>query len=488
MHTNLKTKTLANMGYMAIAKVMMMGLSAVTSIILARNLSSSDYGIVGFAAIFIGFLGMFSDMGMESAVIRKENLDDTELYTGFTIKLVLGALMFAFTFLLAPVGKMFFNDSAVENVIKVLSLSFLLKALFFLPNCLLTRELDYKKLFLLQVAASAFASITSITLALTGFRYWSIVMASLCETVAMALMFNLVKPVRIRLRFSRKAAAEFISVGGNLVLSGFVIYTLFNVDNFIIGSLKGAVALGYYAIAFNWGSMICSILQGVVHSVLFPTFAKIQDDRERIVKGYLKSVDYISFIGLLSNTVLLAVAPDFLILVLGGGTNKWIPAVLSFRILCVYGIFRALLEPLGNVLVALGKTDILLKSNVLVAALELALLYPAVKYFGIEGVAAVVAVTYALQYPIYLPFMKKELNLGFGEIWAVMQPAIISACFVAALVAIHTKIFPGYSFNLLIQRVFLSMAGFTVLHGLLTKWRFVSEIRSIIGGIRLQRM
>ena len=77
------------------------------------------------------------------------------------------------------------------------------------------------------------------------------------------------------------------------------------------------------------------------------------------------------------------------------------PALTAFRILCIYGMCRCLLEPVGNVILAIGRTRELLITQIIVAVFELGLLYPSLKYFGIEGVAVVVTMAYVTAYPLF---------------------------------------------------------------------------------------
>jgi len=483
---SLKIKTIVNIGYVAVARVANLAFSGAASIILAQNLSSSDYGIVGFATIFIGFLAQFSDLGINSAVIQKSDLDERGLYTGFTIKFFIGNIIFGFAFFLSPVTKVFFDNDAVEMVMIVLSLNFLLNTFSFLPNCLLVRDLNYKKIFLPDICSSLIGSITSIILALSGFKYWSIVYANLSSSVVRSLILNILKPVKIRFRFNKEIAAEFIHYGGFLFLSGFFVYAIFNADNFIIGAVKGSQELGYYALAFNWGSMICGILFSTVNSVLFPTFSRKQDDRDWLKKNYLRVLEYLSFLAVLGNAILFAVAPDFLFFILGHGTDKWHAAINAFKILCIYGIFRALLEPVGNIFLALGKTNMLFRSTVIVAVLELSLLYPSIKYFGIEGAAIVVTIAYAMQYFVYFPFLKKNFNLNYNEVWVVAKPAILSGIFAVIIITAYSEIFKINSLFFMFQKIFLGSVGFLLLHGILTKWKFVYETKSLINHLKLK--
>lgn len=488
MPENLKAKTVVNIGYTGVARVLTFAVSAAASIILAQNLSPIDYGIVGFATIFIGFLSQFSDLGIGSAVIQKANLDEKGLYTGFTIRLILGTIIFALAIVLSPLAKIFFDNNAVVVVIQVLAINFLLTSFVFLPTSLLQRDLNYRKLSISNICSSVVSSIVAIILALVGYKYWSIVIGNLSSGLANILIVNLLKPVTIRFRLDRRIASEFIHFGGNLFLVGFLVYAVFNMDNFIIGTVKGAGQLGYYAIAFSWGSMVCGILYSIIHSVLFPTFSTFQDDKERLKRNYLRILEYVIFIGVLANVTLFLVAPEFLFFILGRGNDKWLPALAAFKILCIYGIFRAFLEPVANVFLALGKPNVLVKSNAITGIIELGLLYPAIVYLGIEGAAIVVTIVYALNYLICFPFLKRELNINYGEVWAVAKPTIISAC--AAMLSIYTysKILRRNSIFFLFEETFLCILFFTISYGIITKWRLIKETRSIIRNIKFEKM
>jgi len=154
------------------------------------------------------------------------------------------------------------------------------------------------------------------------------------------------------------AARHFINYGVNIFLVGLLSYALLNAGNFVIGAVKGATALGYYTIAFNWGGMICSILIGTVSSVLFPTFAKIQDDRQRLRAAYLKIIEFIAVIAIMANLTLFLTGREFLYFVLGHSTEKWFPSLIAFQILCGFGILKSLLEPGASLMMAIGNTAV----------------------------------------------------------------------------------------------------------------------------------
>ena len=488
MNISLTIKTIKNISYNTVARMCGFVSLGLANIILSRNLSSSDYGIFGFAWIFIGFLNRFNDLGINSAVVQKSELSERQLYTAFSIKTFLGIGLFAVTcFGAAPLAPLFFDDKAVVSVLRVLSLNFLINIFAFLPISLLTRELNYKRLSLAEIGSVIINSVVAITLALNGFKYWSIVVANLAAPIGSVVILNFIKRVKIRIAFDKQAAKGMLNYGLNLFGTSIIVFVIFNLDNFIVGSVKGSVMLGYYAIAFSWGSMICTVLYGMVLSILFPTFTKIQKDTEVVRSSYLKVLEYISFIGVLANVTLFIIAKDFLFVILGHNTEKWFPALSALRILCFYGIIRSILEPLGSVIMAIGKPQLMLKANVIAAIIELTFIYPALKYFGIEGVAIVVTGAYLIQYVVYLPFVKEVMKIEYLQIVKNIKPAIISAIIVLCFYCYfeYTKI--GGTMLFMVIKILLVSFVYSISYGALTKWAIVKEVKMMTVAARNDR-
>ncbi|ABB32241.1 polysaccharide biosynthesis protein [Geobacter metallireducens RCH3] len=482
--TSLKKKTFENVAYIGVARIVALVFQSIANIILSRALTSSDYGLVGFATIFVNFFSQFSDLGLNSAVVHRKQLDDTALHTGFTMKLGIGLFLYIIAFCASGLAVFFFDNPGVVGVIKLLALNFIINSFSFIPTTMLKRELDYKKIASATVCQTMVNSSLAMILALAGFKYWSIVIANICATLAMILTLNYLKPVKIKFAFDRESARQFMSYGTSLSLTGFIVFTIFNVDNFIIGAVKGSTELGYYMIAFNWGSIICVILGTVVNSVLFPTFSRMEQDRGRIKRSYFRVLEYVSFVGILANVTLLLISRDFLVHVLGHGTDKWLPALQSLRILCAYGIVRFLLEPLGNVLMALDMNKVLLKTTALSAIIEVVLIYPMLKFYGIEGVSLLITATYLVQYGIYYPIVKKTTDIQFSEFVSATKDAFLSASVIIALSLFLRDYFSAESVMGVVAKVIVIAFIYFVLHGLLNKWKLVREAREMLLGVR----
>ena len=307
---------------------------------------------------------------------------------------------------------------------RVLAFNFLLSTIGFMPLVTLTREQNFRALVIPGVLSVIARSVIAITLVLSGWEYWSIVLADIGATIVSAVAIQFMRKIPMGLHFDWHIAQEYLRFGAPLLGSGILVFVIFNLDNLLIGSVMGSVQLGYYALAFTWGSFICGLLSGTVNSVLFPAFSAIQDDTAAMKRWYLKTVDLVAFLSLIVNTMLLANAHFFLVTFLGNGNDKWLPATSSLEILCVYGIIRATTEPLANCIMALGRTRVLLQAAILAGLIEVVLLALVVKSGKIELVAAVVLFAYATQAVIYIPFLRRHLGIGVRDLVAQLWPVI----------------------------------------------------------------
>ena len=487
MTESLRAKTAKNIGYNTGAKFFAMAVQAVATIVLARLLLPSDYGIVGFAGIFIAFLNQFNDMGINGAATRRLTLSDDQLYTGFTIKFIMGMTLFFVTFLGAPLAKLFFDNPVIVDVVRVCSLQYLINFFQFIPWVKLTRDLDFKTLALIGMAANIATSLMAIILAYSGFSFWSLVIANLFTMVCSVALMNFVKPVRIKFCIDSSVAMEFFHFGSNLFLTGLLAFAILNVNNFIVGALKGATVLGYYNLAANWGSMVFTVVIGVVMSVLNPTFARIQTDRPKMKTIFLQGLGYVTLIVALLNITLFVTASEFLCFVLGKGTDKWLPAVISFQILCLFGILRTMIYMVAPVFLAVGKTRIFLVSDLLVAVVQLSLVYPVLKFYSIEGLALLLLGVTFLQLPVYIPGLRREIDVSWQEMLAVTWPSFLASLVVFFVFSTWKNIF-AYSLTGFFEKGIAAAVIFIVVHTLATKGRYFSEFRGILSDMGIIRI
>jgi PST family polysaccharide transporter len=395
------------------------------------------------------------------------------------LKIVLSVGAFLAALFIAPFARHLFNHPATGNVIRVLALNFLVSTLGFMPQVVLTREMNYRALVVPGVVSAAVQCILAVTLVFHGWSYWAVIIANVGATLASGIVLQLTKRLPFRLCFDWPDAREFLRFGIPLFGTGVLVFVIFNLDNFLVGASMGSTQLGYYALAFTWGSFICGLLSDTVNNVLFPAFSAIQHDPAAVRRWYLKTVDLVAFIAVVANATLLANAHPFLVTFLGKGSGKWLPATMALRILCVYGIVRAVTEPVGPCLMARGRTKTMLHANMLAGALELVLLVLALRSGRIEMVAAAVLIAYASQAMVYLPSLRREFSVGFQDVIAKIWPVLpaLGAAWMTTLLLPSS--FGSTFFGLGIRGLFTA-AIVALTHGLFSRFRCFHEAGGMI--------
>jgi PST family polysaccharide transporter/lipopolysaccharide exporter len=474
-----KAKIFRNITYSSLTKGITLVCIALTSSVVARNLSAADYGVIGFAAIIIGFLRHFSDVGVGSAAIRRPFLDQNTLQTAFTLKIILSSGAFILALLIAPFAHHFFEHPATGSVVRVLALNFLVSTIGFMPAVTLMREHNYRALVFPGVADALVRCIVAVTLILCGWKYWAVILADVGATLASAIANQVARKIPLGLHFDWAVAKEYVGFGVPLFGNGLLVFLIFNLDNFLVGSGMGSTKLGYYALAFTWGSFVCGLLADTVNNVMLPVFSAIQDDASAMRRWYLKTIDLVAFVAVVANTALLANARFFLVTFLGKGTDKWLPALWPLQILCLYGIVRAITEPLGTCIMALARTRTLLHATELAGAVEVTLLFLVLGIGRIELVAAAVLVAYVSQAIVYLPFLRRTFGIGLGDVAAQLWPLIPALGGGYAVTTLLPDSLGGTILTVTV-RVLFTASAVALLHGLCTRFRCFQEAGGMI--------
>jgi PST family polysaccharide transporter len=381
--------------------------------------------------------------------------------------------------LIAPFARHLFDHPAIGNVIRILASTFLVSTVGFLPQIMLTREMNYRALVIPGVVSVAVQCILAVTLVLLGWSYWAVVIASVGATLAGGIAMQVTRNVPMRFGFDRADAREYLRFGIPLFGTGVLIFLIFNLDNFLVGTTLGSAQLGYYALAFTWGSFICVLLNDTVNNVLMPTLAAIQHDPVAMRRWYLKTIDLVALIAVTANATLLINSHYFLVTFLGKGSNKWIPAEISLKILSVYGILRAMTEVIGPCLLARGETKTPWRANLYIGVVEVPLLLLALRSGRIELVAAGVLVAYMCAAFVLLPHLRREFSVGIwdlvGQIWPV-GPSLVVAWVVTSLLPATL----GTTLVTLAGRGLITASVVLLTHGFCTRFRCFHEAGAMI--------
>ena len=452
---NLKQKTVRNIKITAGMQVFSKILGTITSIFLARLLMPSDFGIIVIVYLFLAAINLFNELGFGAAIIqRKEDIDEA-LNTGFTLNLILSGLLFGIAFVFAPFFARFYDNFDLILVTRVMAVGILFSSFSFVPMIRLRKELKFGKMAIPDIITGLTNSSIAILLAFFGFGYWSLVYGGLASQVIKLVLLLKVCPWKPKFVFNKKIAKELFGYGKYLFVANILIFINMNIDDAVGGKILGFTALGYYFIAYRWGSFSVRI-SGISERVMFPTYSKIQGDIWKLKRWYLKVLKYVSLVAFPLSFGLIIVAPEFVVVVLG---DKWEPSVMPMRVLCIYGLFSSLCGTTGSVFTAVGKPELVRNLSFINTVFIVTLVYPLTLWYGVIGLSLSVTIAaVASSIPTFYSLLK-TINIEFVEYISSIKSAFISAT--VASIAVTMLKYVLWMFSLQLSDIIILMVSFS---------------------------
>jgi O-antigen/teichoic acid export membrane protein len=352
---SLKRSVISGLKWSSISHFGRRSLSLLTTIILARLLTPADFGLVAMAAVVIGFIELFKDLGTATAVIQRQNLSQALLASMFWLNAGFGLAAMLVLYVTSPLVGAFYREPQVIPIMQVLSLSFLMSGLSNLQMSLLERNLEFNKLAFIEIGTALFATLVGITAAFLGHGAWSLVYQMLAGNLLTTLLLWSASRWRPSWEFNW---AEIRSVMGfSLNLTGGNIFNYFarNADKFLIGRFLGSQDLGYYDLAYRLMLYPLQSISAVVGRVMFPLYSRMQDDVSQFGRAYLKVASAIALISFPLMLGMTALAGPFVLTLFGAA---WAPVIPLLLILAPLGAVQSISTTIGHIYTAKGRTDL----------------------------------------------------------------------------------------------------------------------------------
>ena len=416
--------------WVAIATIASRGLSLLRDLLLARWLVPGDYGLVGYAALTIGVLALFKEMGFSSALIYRKKDVREATNTTFVAILISSILLYAVAWAASPLVARFFRNDALVRVLRVLAISLVISSISQVPLTLMAKEMGFKKKVIPEMIAGFVGSITSIVLALAGYGVWSIIYGQLIVSVTTSVLVWFYCPWRPTLDFSWKVTKELWDYGKHIIGSQIMVFFITNIDDAFIGRFEGDTVLGTYSFAYKLSNLPATHLGRIVGHVMFPAFSRVQNKPKRLRKVFFQSMKYVSLAAFPIAIITMVFAEDFLVVAYGA---KWFPAVVPLQLLTIYGLARAIAGNMGSVFKAGGKPKWLFYIATWRLTMMAALLYPAIRFRGIIGVAGLSAIVAVVDFFLSMFLTNRILRAPWKRYAQILLPMLVAATSTALL-------------------------------------------------------
>ena len=172
------------------------GVSFVVSVVLARLLLPSDYGMVALVLIFVNLANVFVSTGFNTALIQKKDADDLDYSTLFYSSVAVAVVMYGILFVTAPHLEIFFSQKGLTKVIRVLSLILIVNAFKSIQHAYVSSNMQFKRFFYSTLGGTLISAVVGLYMAYTGYGVWALVAQNMVNiTVDTAILYLTVKYV-----------------------------------------------------------------------------------------------------------------------------------------------------------------------------------------------------------------------------------------------------------------------------------------------------
>lgn len=404
-----------------VAKYSSKFIAFIATIILARLLLQDDFGLASYAFLVANYLQVMTGLGIGSALIYYDR-GAGRTSSGFWTGLGMGIFLAAFTWISAPLIAALFNEPRATSIIQVMAVMFPLLALNVVPQAILRKKLDFKRKSIPDFAEAVGKNTISVVLALMGFGVWSLVFGQIGGTVVTVLVYWSIISWRPAFQFNFQLARSLVSYGSNIVFLRMLRVISANIDYLFVGRFLGTTALGVYTLAFRMPDFLILQFTVVISEVLFPAYAKLRDDPQKLSRGFLTTVSYVSMISVPLGLGLAMVSEPFVLTVF---TEKWVEAIPVIPAIAISSLITTLSFNSGEVYKAQGRPGILTKIK-----FTRIITFTPMLWWAVAGPGTIAAVAWAqaasslIMTTIHFIVIRQVLHIPFRMILETLRPAL----------------------------------------------------------------
>lgn len=356
----------------------------VSTIILARLLLPSEFGLMGYCLIAMQYLDILNGFGVGHAIIARRDKVEEAANAAIVVGLASGMVLFVLAWFGAPLLAAFFEDDRVTNLFRALAVVIPISAIGAVPSALIQRSLRFKAKFVPDIGRSIAKGVISVVLAWQGFGVWSLIVGQIAGEVVATLVLFALAGWRPTTRFDRRVTREVMGFGSHIISIGIAGAIITNLDYLLVGKVLGAAALGLYTFAYRIPDLIIRNTNFVIGKVAFPLLAQVQSDTDELKLAYGTMLRYVSLFTIPAGIGLALIAPRFIDVFF---PDRWEPATVVMQLISLSLAISAVGHLPGIIYKAINRPEILNWLSVIKLIATGGVLWYCVR-LGISGVAA----------------------------------------------------------------------------------------------------
>ena len=386
-------------------------LGVIFGIILLRELTPGDYGMVGMLAIFSGIANTIQESGFTAALTNRQIFDPKDYTAVFWFNVILGSFFYIVLFFCAPLIARFYEQPELIPLSRILFLAIITGSLGIAHNAVLFRELMVKERAKIDVFSAVISGSTGITLAILGFGYWALAIQTLVHSGMGTILRWAFSPWRPNFCFYFRPIREMFGFSSKMLLSTIIAQIQANIFSVLIGRFYTVADVGYYQQGTKWSNMGGQVINGMIFNVSQPIFVQVRNDENRTREIFRKMIRFVSFVAFPSLFGLAFISRDFISII----NAEFLPAVPILQMYCVWGCLLLFQTLYSQLIIVHNRVNIFLWGTIVNSILQIVvscILYP----YGLYWIAFGNVVSFFMFMIMYAYVINRCIQISFFSI------------------------------------------------------------------------
>lgn len=407
----------------AIERFSAQGIQFLLTLVIARLLLPSDYGLIAMIGIFIAIAQTFIDSGFSNALIQKQNRTEADYSTVFYFNLIVGVFFYLILFFVSPLIAQFYSEPDLVLIIKVVGLNLIINSLAIVQRTKLIIALNFKIQTYISIISVILSGVIGVWMAYNSFGVWALICQTLLQSLLNMLGLWFYAKWHPAFVFSYHSFKSLFGFGSKILLSGLLHTIYMNLYSLVIGKKFASAELGYYNRAYTFTFVIYGNLTEVFARAIYPIQCNLQNDNEMLRASFIRYIKIACYVIFPLMIGLGALAKPLVIVLL---TEKWLPSVELIQIMCLGYMWDVVMRLNYTILNVKGRSDYILKSEILKKALAVAILFFTMQY-GLKTMCWGIVFYAFCDIFIVTQFMKKIIHIGFFRELKIILPTFLLA-------------------------------------------------------------
>jgi PST family polysaccharide transporter len=413
---------LANIGHRAVsggfitvsAQAGRFVLNFAAAAVLARLLNPRDFGLVGMVLGVTAVVSVFKELGLSTATVQREFITQEQVSNLFWINVGLSGILSAFCALLAPLVAWFYRDPQILYIMVALSLTFVVTGSTVQHQALLTRQMRFQALAIIDLTSLAIGFLTACVMAWMGFGYWALVAQQLATAAVGLAMTWIVSGWRPRLPSRNSGVRPMVMFGAHLSLADFVGQFSTNSDAILLGRFYGAAPLGLYTRAQVLLSRPIQQIVAPINAVLIPVLSRLQSDPERYRRSYMRAYGGLALVLFSFSAMCLALAKPMVLVILG---PKWSGVIPLFEAFSIVAVSTPLMSICTWIYESQGRGRDQLQNHTIVGGVTIIAFLLGLRWGPIGVVTSLAIISFVVRLPIVYYIAGKSGPVKTRDLW-----------------------------------------------------------------------